>query len=202
MIKSLLKMVDTKPYVFFVLGGPGSGKGTQCARMVETYGFAHLSAGDLLREERDSGSETAQLINQYIVEGKIVPVEITCQLLKKGMEKNGWNTKKFLIDGFPRNQDNFDGWFRAMGDIVEVPFILFMDADEDTMINRILERSKTSGRNDDNIESLKKRFVTFNTETLPIVEKFETEGKTKRINALRSVDEVFEDVKLAFTGFI
>ena len=118
------------------------------------------------------------------------------------MEKNGWNTKKFLIDGFPRNQDNFDGWQRAMGDLVEVPFILFMDADEDTMINRILERSKTSGRNDDNIESLKKRFNTFKNETLPIVEKYEAEGKTKRINALRSVDEVFEDVKKAFEGFI
>ncbi len=98
--------------------------------MVETYGFAHLSAGDLLREERDSGSDTAQLINQYIVEGKIVPVEITCQLLKRGMEKQGWNAKRFLIDGFPRNEDNYQGWQRAMGEIVDVPFILFMDADE------------------------------------------------------------------------
>ena len=78
MIKSIIKMVEAKPHVFFVLGGPGSGKGTQCAKLVENYGYAHLSAGDLLREERDSGSETATLINQYIVEGKIVPVEITC----------------------------------------------------------------------------------------------------------------------------
>ncbi|CDW84919.1 ump-cmp kinase-like [Stylonychia lemnae] len=210
-------MVDTKPVVFFVLGGPGSGKGTQCAKMVDQYGFAHLSAGDLLREEvillfhfislidqkqRDSGSETAQLINQYIVEGKIVPVEITCQLLKKGMEKKGWAEKRFLIDGFPRNQDNFDGWDRVMGDLVEVPFVLFFDADEETMINRIMERSKTSGRNDDNIESLKKRFDTFKKETMPIVDLFDSNGKTQKINALRTIDEVFEDVKKAFEPYL
>eukprot|EP00347_Sterkiella_histriomuscorum_P000705 403374821 len=195
-------MVDAKPVVFFVLGGPGSGKGTQCAKMVEQYGFAHLSAGDLLREERDSGSETAQLINQCIVEGKIVPVEITCQLLKKGMEKKGWAEKRFLIDGFPRNQDNYDGWSRVMNDLVEVPFVLFMDADEETMINRIMERSKTSGRNDDNIESLRKRFDTFRNETMPIVDLFASKGKTQRINSLRGIDEVFEDVKHAFEAYI
>lgn len=142
------------------------------------------------------------MINQCIVEGKIVPVEITCQLLKKGMEKNGWSAKRFLIDGFPRNQDNFDGWMRVMGEIVDVPFILFMDADEETMISRIMERSKTSGRNDDNIESLRKRFDTFKKETMPIVEMYEAQGKTKRINALRSVDEVYADVTASLTGFI
>ena len=77
------------------------------------------------------------------------------------MEKKGWADKKFLIDGFPRNQDNFDGWQKVMGELVEVPHILYLDADEETMADRIIERSKTSGRNDDNIEILKKRFNTF-----------------------------------------
>ena len=89
-----------------------------------------------------------------------------------------------------------------MGEIVDVPFILFMDADEETMISRIMERSKTSGRNDDNIESLRKRFDTFKKETMPIVEMYEAQGKTKRINALRSVDEVYADVTVSLTGFI
>lgn len=142
------------------------------------------------------------MINQCIVEGKIVPVEITCQLLKKGMEKQGWAAKRFLIDGFPRNQDNYDGWARVVGDQVDVPFILFMDADEDTMISRIIERSKTSGRNDDNIESLKKRFATFRNETMPIVDFYGTLGKCRKINGLRSIDEVFEDLEKTFAGYI
>ena len=158
-----------KPTVFFVLGSPGSGKGTQCAKLAEKYGFVHLSAGDLLREERDSGSETAAEINKYMVEGKLVPGEIAVQLMKKAIEKNGWNKKRYLVDGFPRGQENLDGWTRVMGDTVDVPFVVFFDANEDTMIERILERAKTSGRSDDNIESLKKRFATFNSESVPIV---------------------------------
>jgi UMP-CMP kinase len=89
-----------------------------------------------------------------------------------------------------------------MGDLVEVPFILFLDADEETMLARILERSKTSGRNDDNIESLRKRFATFKNETMPIVDLYADTGKTKRIDALRSIDEVFEDVQNVFEGYI
>jgi UMP-CMP kinase len=142
------------------------------------------------------------LINQCIVEGKIVPVEITCQLLKKGMEKLGWGAKRYLIDGFPRNQDNFDGWERVIGDSVDMPFVLFVDADEETMIQRILERSKTSGRNDDNIEALKKRFATFRNETMPIITKYETMGKVRTINGLRAIDEVFADIEGIFKDFI
>jgi UMP-CMP kinase len=86
-----------KPTVVFVLGGPGAGKGTQCTRIVEEFGFNHISAGDCLREERASGSADAELINNYIKEGKIVPVEITIKLILKAMEASG--KKKFLIDG-------------------------------------------------------------------------------------------------------
>lgn len=82
-----LKMA--KPNVIFVLGAPGSGKGTVCARIVETFGYVHLSAGDLLREERNrKGSEFGELIENYITNGQIVPVEITCSLLENAMNHN------------------------------------------------------------------------------------------------------------------
>lgn len=71
-----------KPKVLFVLGGPGAGKGTQCSNFVRDYGFVHLSAGDLLREERDSGSPDGNMITQFINEGKIVPV--------RGKTSEGW----------------------------------------------------------------------------------------------------------------
>lgn len=86
--------------------------------------------------------------------------------------------------------------------MVDVPFILFFDADEQTMIDRIMERSKTSGRNDDNIESLRKRFDTFNKETMPIVNLFDSQDKARKINALRTVDEVFEDVKKVLADYL
>ena len=80
--------METKPKVVFVLGAPGAGKGTQCEKIVAEYGFTHLSAGDLLREERNrKGSEFGSLIEDYITNGKIVPVEITCSLLENAMNK-------------------------------------------------------------------------------------------------------------------
>jgi Adenylate kinase and related kinases len=74
------------PRVIFVLGGPGSGKGTQCKKICESFSeFVHLSAGELLRSARDSGSPQGEMINQYIVEGKIVPAEVTVDLLREAM---------------------------------------------------------------------------------------------------------------------
>ena len=116
-----------------------------CANLVRDQGFVHLSAGDLLREERDSGSENADLINKICLEGKIVPVKITVGLIKKAVEKNGGNQKKFLIDGYPRNQDNVDGWKEVMDPIAEVKFVLFLDCDEQTMIDRIIKRGEQAG---------------------------------------------------------
>ena len=78
-------MEQEKPVCYFVLGGPGSGKGTVCASLVADHGFVHLSAGDLLRAERNSGSENAELINSIILKGEIVPVDITVNLIKNAM---------------------------------------------------------------------------------------------------------------------
>jgi UMP-CMP kinase len=88
--------------VIFVLGGPGSGKGTQCAKLVKDYGFKHLSAGDLLREEQDRpGSEYGEMIKHYIREGTIVPMEVTITLLEKAIFRTIDETgqRRFLIDG-------------------------------------------------------------------------------------------------------
>ena len=197
-----IKPVATKPLVFFVLGGPGSGKGTQSLKLAREHGFVHLSAGDLLREEKKTESETAVMINTYIKEGKIVPGEVTVGLMKKAIKANGWEKSKYLIDGFPRNQENLEIWQRLLGDEINVPFILFLDANEDEMIHRILERAKTSGRDDDNMESLKKRFGVFNNETLPVVQIFDKQDKVRRVQAIGSIDEVYTGVKKQFNSYI
>jgi len=108
-----------KPQVLFVLGGPGAGKGTQCARLVQEFGFVHLSAGDLLREERDSGSPDGEMIERNIREGKIVPVVVTVKLIQKAMARAApQGGGKFLIDGFPRSHENLAGWQEVVGDKV------------------------------------------------------------------------------------
>lgn len=96
-----------KVTVIFVLGGPGAGKGTQCAKLVSDYGFKHLSAGDLLREEQDRpGSEFGEMIKTYIKEGTIVPMEVTIQLLENAMKSamESENKSLFLIDGLSSSE--------------------------------------------------------------------------------------------------
>lgn len=110
-IHAMSAVMTKKPEVVFILGGPGAGKGTLCRYIVEHYGYAHLSAGDLLREERAKpGSQYGELIETHIKNGTIVPVEITCNLIDRAMQVSDNLHNRFLIDGFPRNEDNLDGW--------------------------------------------------------------------------------------------
>ncbi|CAF1211558.1 unnamed protein product [Adineta ricciae] len=182
-------MSSTKPNVIFVLGGPGAGKGTQCTRIAETYGYVHLSAGDLLREEAAKPASTlGKEINEHIKNGSIVPVAITCKLLENAMNNSG--KQNFLIDGFPRNKDNVDGWKKALDGKVNIQCVLFFDCDEKTCVARCLERGKASGRTDDNEESLKKRIVTYNESTRPVIQFYEKENLVKRIDASNDVDKI------------
>ncbi|XP_048140928.1 UMP-CMP kinase 3-like isoform X2 [Rhodamnia argentea] len=187
-------LTEKKPTVVFVLGGPGSGKGTQCANIVQHFGFTHLSAGDLLRAEIKSGSENGTMIQNMIKEGKIVPSEVTIKLLQKAMQESG--NDKFLIDGFPRNEENRAA-FEAVTKI-EPKFVLFFDCSEEEMERRLLNRNQ--GREDDNIETIRKRFKVFLESSLPVIEHYNAKGKVRKIDAGKPVEEVFEDVKIIFTS--
>ncbi|XP_066857268.1 UMP-CMP kinase isoform X2 [Anser cygnoides] len=160
----------------------------------QKYGYTHLSAGDLLRDERKRpGSQYGELIENYIKEGEIVPVEITISLLKRAMDQTmaaNSQKNKFLIDGFPRNEDNLQGWNKTMDGKADVSFVLFFDCDNEICIGRCLERGKSSGRSDDNRESLEKRIHTYLQSTKPIIDLYERMGKVRKVDASKSVDEV------------
>lgn len=170
--------------------------------LFQKYGYTHLSAGELLRDERKNpDSQYGELIEKYIKEGKIVPVEITISLLKREMDQTmaaNAQKNKFLIDGFPRNQDNLQGWNKTMDGKADVSFVLFFDCNNEICIERCLERGKSSGRSDDNRESLEKRIQTYLESTKPIIDLYEEMGKVKKIDASKSVDEVFGEVVKIF----
>lgn len=186
-----------KVTVLFVLGGPGAGKGTQCANLVRDYNFTHLSAGDLLRAEQDrKDSEFGDLIKSYIKDGKIVPMEVTVQLLENAMtevvEKDKDHKGKFLIDGFPRKMDQA---LKFEETVCPSKFVLFYDCPEEEMQKRLLKRGETSGRSDDNAESIKKRFRTFVETSMPVVDFFQKQDRVIKIVATKTPDEVYEETK-------
>jgi adenylate kinase len=184
------------PDIVFVLGGPGSGKGTQCSRIANEYGFVHLSAGDLLRAAIQSGSKDGALIAGMIREGKIVPQEITIRLLRAAMDARPGC--RFLVDGFPRAMGQAAAFEEMVG---HGKMILFFDAPDEVLTERLLKRGESSGRTDDNAEAIAKRLVTYHTQSQPVISAYTTRGLVKRIDATRTPDEIFVDVESALAQF-
>jgi adenylate kinase family enzyme len=172
---------------------PGVGKGTQCDLLIKKYKFVHFSAGDLLRAKAKEDSDEGRKVKSILDQGSIVPVKITCGLIKDAMDKEG-KDKVFLIDGYPRNQDNIDGWKAVFGDSFELIASIILDGDDEVLIQRLVERGKTSGRSDDNIEVIRKRFKTHHSQSDPIVPELKTMGPFIQVNAIKTVDEVFNDI--------
>lgn len=174
------------------------------------------------KKKGDGSSEHAALIEECLVAGTIVPVEISLELLQKAMrEAEGNDSVVFLIDGFPRNFDNLEGWTRCMttnnnenedndkADVAAVWGVLSYDCPLLILEKRVMERSKDSGRSDDNLESLRRRFRTFQKETVPVLSTLRAiEEKTSSllqvvdIEGQRSLDEVWEDTQKSMNSFI
>ena len=129
-----------------------------------------------------------------------MPSEITVMLLEKAMKKTGFEGGRFLIDGFPRNIENLSTWEKLMNDKVNVPFILTLQCSEEVMTSRLLERGKSSGRSDDNIDSIKKRFATYENETKEVIKYFAELSKNKSINSEVEPEQVFDDIKKVFVS--
>ncbi|THH27623.1 hypothetical protein EUX98_g6560 [Antrodiella citrinella] len=180
----------SKITVFFVLGGPGAG----------VYIF---HSGDLLRAEQNRpGSTYGEMIRTYIKEGQIVPMEVTIKLLEnamkdtlaEGREGDGWvdGRGRFLIDGFPRKMDQAEMFDEQ---VCQSTLVLFFTTTEEEMLNRLLERAKTSGREDDNEESIKKRFRVYTEQTMPVIEHYNKLHKVAEINATATIEDVHEKAK-------
>ena len=186
-------MSEDKYKVIFIVGPPGVGKNTQCDKLVEKYKFIHFGAGDLLRAEAKKDTEEGKLVNSLISQGKIVPVKITCSLLKKAMDESGKNNI-FLIDGYPRNQDNIDGWNEVFGTNYTLISSIILGCSEEQLEKRLLGRAKSSGRSDDKIEVIKKRFKVYVEQSQPIEAKLKKMGPFIEVQATGTIDEVFQQI--------
>ena len=186
--------MDEKYKVIFIVGPPGVGKNTQCDKIVEKYNFIHFGAGDLLREEIKKGTEEGKLIKSIMSEGKYVPAKITCGLIKKAMDIYG-KEKIFLIDGYPRNQDNIDAWEETFRNNYVLVASIILSCNEEELEKRLLERARTSGRIDDKIDIIKKRFKTHIEQSKPIEEKLKKMGPFKEVEGNGTVEEVFDKIK-------
>ena len=187
----------SKACVVFVIGGPGSGKGTQCAKIKTEFNYNHLSTGDILRTVvKEQKAPGWQQLDSDMKEGKLIDSETLMKFIKFSIQ--GSTNKKILLDGFPRNKENLDCWNKNMGDVADVKGVLYFEVSDEEMKKRLLGRNE--GRADDNEETIAKRLATFNNDTKPIIEFYEKQGNLIKIDASRTVDEIFNNVKTEFNN--
>uniref|UniRef100_A0A8D1R621 Adenylate kinase isoenzyme 5 n=1 Tax=Sus scrofa TaxID=9823 RepID=A0A8D1R621_PIG len=164
--------------IIFMIGGPGSGKGTQCEKLGEKYGLTHLSTDKLLRNELSSESERSKLIRDVMERGELVPSGIILELLKEAMVANLSNTKGFLIDGYPREVKQGEEFGRRIGD---PHLVICMDCSADTMTNRLLQRRQSSPCADEDTTTIAKRLETYYRASIPVVAYYETKTQLHKV---------------------
>ena len=185
-----------------IFGAPGSGKGTQSARIVEKYGLDHISTGDVLRSEIAAGSELGKLAKSLIDNGQLIPDELMVNILAAKLDALAGG-KGVIFDGFPRTIAQAES-LRAILDErgQKVTAMIELDVPEEELMDRLIKRGQESGRADDNEETIKKRLVVYREQTAPLKEWYKNDGKHCYINGLGELDRIFADIVAAIESKI
>jgi adenylate kinase len=176
-----------------LFGPPGAGKGTQSARLVETFKLVHLSTGDIFRFNIKNKTELGQLAQSYIDQGNLVPDEVTINMLQSEADKYE-DARGFIFDGFPRTTNQaiaLDNFLASKN--TSISLMLALEVDEEELIKRLLLRGKDSGRADDSDESvIRNRIKVYNEQTAIAADYYNKQGKYHAINGVGSIDEIFD----------
>ena len=180
-----------------IFGAPGSGKGTQSARIVEKYGLNHISTGDVLRGEIAAGTELGKTAQALIDHGQLIPDALMVDILASKLDSlttgNG-----VIFDGFPRTIAQAEALKAMLAERgQDVTAMIELDVPEDELMTRLLKRGEESGRADDNEETIKKRLVVYAEQTAPLKDWYKNDGKHCYINGLGELDRIFADIVAA-----
>ena len=178
-----------------LFGPPGAGKGTQAKLICEKYFLNHLSTGDLLRKESSKETSLGIQIKNTINDGKLVSNETTIELIKQFINENKNNNKGFLFDGFPRNKKQAELLDHLMESINEkILCVILLNVNEDVLKERIMNRSTTEGRSDDNMETLSKRLHTYSSETEPLIEYYSSQNLVRKVHGTGEISDINQGI--------
>lgn len=175
-----------------LFGPPGSGKGTQAKKLEAKYGLVQISTGDLFRYEMGNDTPLGLKAKEYMAKGQLVPDEITIGMLKNKVEATP-EAKGFIFDGFPRTIPQAEALDVLLSEKNEaVAKLIALEVEDNEIVIRLLERGKTSGRADDsNEEVIRNRIEIYKQETAPVYDFYQGHGKSKTINGIGSIEEIF-----------
>ena len=185
-----------------LFGKPGAGKGTQADFLKHKYNLVHLSTGDIFRFNMKNDTELGKLAKSYIDNGDLVPDEVTINMLQDEVEKNP-QAKGFLFDGFPRTIAQAEALDKFLaGKNQEITATVALEANDEILVQRLLERGKTSGRADDqDEEKIRNRYQEYNEKTAPLMDYYKAQHKFYAVDGIGSIEEVTERLSLVLDTF-
>lgn len=175
-----------------LFGPPGSGKGTQSAKLIEKYRLVHLSTGDILRAELAAKTELGLEARKYMDKGELVPDRVVIDMIEKKLDENR-NAEGFIFDGFPRTTSQAEALDALLkGKNTSISVMVALEVPHEELVKRLLNRGKESGRADDqNVEVIENRIRVYHKETAPVMNYYQAQGKFRSVEGVGSIDEIF-----------
>lgn len=188
-------MAEDKHLNIVIFGAPGSGKGTQSARLIDKYGLYHISTGELLRDHIRRGTELGRTADAFISKGQLIPDDLMIQILDDTLEREAKGKRGVVFDGFPRTIPQAE----ALKELLkkrgtDLHAVVGLEVPEAELVDRMIKRGKDTGRADDNPETIKNRLKVYHEQTHPLREYYNKEGKYLAIDGLGVVDDIFKSI--------
>lgn len=181
-----------------LFGGPGSGKGTQSARLIDDFGLYHISTGELLRDHIKRDTELGRIAASYINQGNLIPDELMVTILEEVLDHEPKVRNGVVFDGFPRTIAQAEALQQVLRKRdTDLHGVIGLEVPEDELTRRLLKRAEIEGRADDNAETIRKRLDVYHNQTSPLAEYYRKEGKYMPINGIGVVDEIYADIAAA-----
>ncbi|NLZ96123.1 MAG: adenylate kinase [Bacteroidales bacterium] len=178
-----------------IFGAPGSGKGTQSQKLIDKYHLTHISTGDVLRDQISKQTELGKLANKYMSQGELVPDKVVIDMLA-GIITDKDDSNGYIFDGFPRTLPQGEAMDKMLLDKNEsIDVVLWLDVNDEELINRLLKRGEETGRADDTLETIKSRLQVYTRETEPLKEFYSKQDKLSKIDGKGTVDDIFSRIE-------
>lgn len=178
-----------------LFGAPGSGKGTQSAKLIDEYGLYHISTGEVLRDHIKRGTELGKIADSYISKGNLIPDDLMIQILDDVLDKEANGKPGVVFDGFPRTIPQAEALEKLLAKRgTDLAAVIGLEVPEDELMNRMIQRGKETGRADDTPETIKNRLDVYHKQTHPLRAYYQEKGKYLPINGSGVVDEIFNDI--------
>ncbi len=179
-----------------IFGAPGSGKGTQSARLIHEYGLYHISTGELLRDHIARGTELGKIADTYISKGNLIPDDLMIKILADVLDSNPETRKGVIFDGFPRTIPQAEALKNMLGERgSEVHAVIGLEVPDNELIERLLKRGEETGRADDNLETINNRLKVYHEQTRPLKDYYMASGNYHPIEGTGHVAHIFRTIR-------